>query len=319
MREGPDISRIASLVGDPARANMLTALMCGTALTASELALEAGVTLQTASSHLAKLTDGGLLRLAAQGRHRYFAIAGPQVASMLEAITGVAEAVGPRRVRPGPRDKSLREARACYDHIAGDLAVAMLDGFIGAGVLVHEGGALRIGAAAPRYFASRGVDLDAVARQRRPLCGPASTGACVVLTSPARWVRHCSTRCSAKVGRGARPAAGRSPSRRRAVRPLRAPSLPSRSTLRSRRPRPVLWSRSEDRQRKGKKGARHPCRRPSRFASAEAYYSAACRLTLRSAMSLSFLSVAFSSARFCLSSAAQSLRPSSVAQATSVP
>src|SRR5215510_13003057 len=75
MREGPDISRIASLVGDPARANMLVALMGGTALTASELALEAGVSLPTASSHLAKLTAGGLLKLSVQGRHRYYGLA----------------------------------------------------------------------------------------------------------------------------------------------------------------------------------------------------------------------------------------------------
>src|SRR4029450_5923619 len=105
----------------------------------SELAPEAGVTLQTASSHLAKLTQGGLLKLAAQGRHRYFAINGPEVAAMLESITGVAAAVGPQRVRPGPRDKAMREARVCYDHMAGDLAVAMLDGLLARGVLVLEG------------------------------------------------------------------------------------------------------------------------------------------------------------------------------------
>ena len=95
MREGPDIAHIASLVGDPARANMLTALIGGTALTASELALEAGVMLPTASSHLGKLTAGGLLKLTAQGRHRYYALAGPHIAAMLESITGVAATVGP--------------------------------------------------------------------------------------------------------------------------------------------------------------------------------------------------------------------------------
>ncbi|RVC58975.1 ArsR family transcriptional regulator, partial [Mesorhizobium sp. M2A.F.Ca.ET.046.02.1.1] len=78
MREGPDIARIASLVGDPARANMLNALMGGTALTASELALEAGVSLPTASSHLSKLMEGGLLTLASQGRHRYYGLASAQ-------------------------------------------------------------------------------------------------------------------------------------------------------------------------------------------------------------------------------------------------
>ena len=137
MREGPDIAHIANLVGDPARANMLTALVGGTALTASELAQEAGVMLPTASSHLAKLTAGGLLKLTVQGRHRYFALAGPHIAAMLESIMGVAATVGPQRVRPGPRDKPMREARVCYDHLAGDLAVAMLDGLLTKGVLVR--------------------------------------------------------------------------------------------------------------------------------------------------------------------------------------
>ena len=103
LKDGPDIARIASLVGDPARANMLTALMAGAALTASELALEAGVTLSTASSHLTKLMEGGLFTVASEGRHRYYGLAGPQVASMLEAIMGVAAGVGPKRARPGPR------------------------------------------------------------------------------------------------------------------------------------------------------------------------------------------------------------------------
>ncbi|MEP4256037.1 MAG: winged helix-turn-helix domain-containing protein, partial [Nitratireductor sp.] len=78
MRDGPDIARIASLVGDPARANMLMALMDGGALTASELAVEAGVSLPTASSHLSKLMEGGLLALASQGRHRYYSLSGTQ-------------------------------------------------------------------------------------------------------------------------------------------------------------------------------------------------------------------------------------------------
>ena len=140
MREGPDIAHIANLVGDPARANMLTALVGGTALTASELAQEAGVMLPTASSHLAKLTAGGLLKLTVQGRHRYFALAGPHIAAMLESIMGVAATVGPQRVRPGPRDKPMRDARVCYDHLAGELAVAMLDGLLAKGVLVRSRG-----------------------------------------------------------------------------------------------------------------------------------------------------------------------------------
>jgi len=168
MREGPDIARIASLVGDPARANMLNALMGGTALTASELALEAGVSLPTASSHLSKLLEGGLLTLASQGRHRYYGLAGPQVAGMIEAITGVAEAVGPKRVRPGPRDAAMRVARVCYDHLAGEQAVAMLDRLVDRNVLLRDDREIRLGPSAASHFSALGIDVEAKAR--RPVC-----------------------------------------------------------------------------------------------------------------------------------------------------
>ncbi|MER9331475.1 winged helix-turn-helix domain-containing protein [Mesorhizobium sp. M0488] len=168
MREGPDIARIASLVGDPARANMLSALMGGTALTASELALEAGVSLPTASSHLGKLMEGGLLTLASQGRHRYYGLAGPQVAGMIEAITGVAAAVGPQRVRPGPRDAAMRVARVCYDHLAGEQAVAMLDRLVDRNLLVRDDKEIGLGPSAASHFAAIGIDVGA--RPRRPVC-----------------------------------------------------------------------------------------------------------------------------------------------------
>ncbi|TIT23167.1 MAG: winged helix-turn-helix transcriptional regulator [Mesorhizobium sp.] len=168
MREGPDIARIASLVGDPARANMLSALMGGTALTASELALEAGVSLPTASSHLSKLMEGGLLTLASQGRHRYYGLAGPQVAGMIEAITGVAAAVGPQRVRPGPRDAAMRVARVCYDHLAGEQAVAMLDRLVARQVLLRDDEEIQLGPSADSHFAAIGIDVHTKAR--RPVC-----------------------------------------------------------------------------------------------------------------------------------------------------
>ncbi|MER8415181.1 winged helix-turn-helix domain-containing protein [Mesorhizobium sp. M1342] len=168
MREGPDIARIASLVGDPARANMLNALMGGTALTASELALEAGVSLPTASSHLGKLMEGGLLTVASQGRHRYYGLAGPQVAGMIEAITGVAEAVGPKRVRPGPRDGAMRVARVCYDHLAGEQAVTMLDRLVAKNVLVRDEQEIRLGPSAASHFAAIGIDV--YTKPRRPVC-----------------------------------------------------------------------------------------------------------------------------------------------------
>ena len=170
MRDGPDIARIASLVGDPARASMLTALLDGGALTASELALEAGVTLPTASSHLSRLTEGGLLKLAAQGRHRYFSLAGTQVAAMLESIMGVAASVGPQRARPGPREATMRQARICYDHLAGEHAVAMLDGFLARGILVDEAGAMRLGPGGPGFFSCVGIDVSGLSSRRRPVC-----------------------------------------------------------------------------------------------------------------------------------------------------
>ena len=170
MKEGPDIARIASLVGDPARANMLTALMSGSALTASELALEAGVSLPTASSHLSKLMDGGLLSLSSQGRHRYYGLATPQVAAMLESIMGVASSVGPKRTRPGPKDEAMREARVCYDHLAGDRAVGMFEGFVARDIVKVEGDAIVLGGNGKGFFEAVGIDTGNLQGQRRPMC-----------------------------------------------------------------------------------------------------------------------------------------------------
>lgn len=170
MKEGPDIARIASLVGDPARANMLSALMGGGALTASELALEAGVTLPTASSHLAKLMDGGLLTLASQGRHRYYGLANRQVAAMLESIMGVASTLGPKRTRPGPKDAAMREARVCYDHLAGEHAVAMFDGFVARRIVAVDGDEIKLAADGKNFFEAVGIDTDILQGQRRPIC-----------------------------------------------------------------------------------------------------------------------------------------------------
>lgn len=170
MKEGPELSRVAALVGDPARANMLSALVGGAALTASELAHEAGVGLPTASSHLARLAEGGLVRVASQGRHRYYALAGPQVAAMLEAIMGVAAMTGPARTRPGPRDADMREARVCYDHLAGTLAVAFYDSLVRRGHLREAEGGLDLAPSGRAWFAESGIVVPQAQRSRRPLC-----------------------------------------------------------------------------------------------------------------------------------------------------
>jgi DNA-binding transcriptional ArsR family regulator len=119
----------ASLVGDPARANMLAALMDGRALTAGELAQVAGITAQTASGHLARLCQAGILAVERQGRHRYHRIGSPAIAQMLESIMSVAAELRGAGGSPvlGPRNKALRRARTCYDHLAGEVAVAMAD------------------------------------------------------------------------------------------------------------------------------------------------------------------------------------------------
>ena len=154
----------AALIGDPARANMLAALMDGRALTAKELAAAAGVTAQTASGHLAQLTGAGLLAMERQGRHRYHRLASAAVAHMLESIMSVA-AGGARAgraqlARVGPRDTALRRARTCYDHLAGRLAVAMADRMVERGQieLSADGGAVT--ADGTGFLRGLGVALD---------------------------------------------------------------------------------------------------------------------------------------------------------------
>jgi DNA-binding transcriptional ArsR family regulator len=119
MQHGPDISKLAAVIGDPARASMLSALMSGKALTSSELAVEGGIGAATASSHLAKLHEAGLVRVRVQGRHRYWTLADAEVAAVLETLMGLAaRTMG--RVRTGPKDVAMRKARVCYNHLAGD-------------------------------------------------------------------------------------------------------------------------------------------------------------------------------------------------------
>jgi DNA-binding transcriptional ArsR family regulator len=171
MKAGPDIAMVASLVGDPARSNMLTALMTGRALTASELAHQAGVTPQTASSHLAKLEAGGLIEQEKQGRHRYYRLADPDVAAVLEGLEGLAARAGHLRVRTGPKDPALRRARVCYDHLAGDLGVQMLDSMKRQRLLRQRKQDVELTAEGSRFLAeSLQISADELAHPRRPLC-----------------------------------------------------------------------------------------------------------------------------------------------------
>lgn len=170
MREGPDIAHIAALIGDPARANMLTALMSGKALTVSELAEEAGVTIQTASSHLSKLDEGGLLRPRKQGRHKYFALASDEVAHVLEGLMGLAAGSGYLRRRTGPRDAELRQARVCYNHLAGDMGTQMFDSLVAQGHLVLDAEELELTEAGAAFASELEIDVDGLRKARAPVC-----------------------------------------------------------------------------------------------------------------------------------------------------
>ena len=167
---GNAIASVAALIGDPARANILSALMGGRALTAGELARHAGVTAQTTSGHLARLADAELIALEKQGRHRYYRLASPEVAHALDALIVVATA-GPRRHHPiGPRDEALRTARTCYDHMAGRLAVALADRLRERGHVLIADGAGLVTEEGERFLADFGMDLAAGGRSKRPLC-----------------------------------------------------------------------------------------------------------------------------------------------------
>jgi DNA-binding transcriptional ArsR family regulator len=171
MSEALDMATVAALIGDPARANMLCALLDGRALTAGELAYTAHVSPQTASGHLGKLASARLVDVAQQGRHRYYRLAGKHVAAMLESISSVA-AIAPPRVKPPRIADDMRNARMCYDHVAGRLGVTLADAlrehqhveFADDGGVVTPSG--------EAFFAKLGVDISAARANRRAFCRP---------------------------------------------------------------------------------------------------------------------------------------------------
>lgn len=171
MSEVLDMATIAALVGDPARANILTALLDGRALTAGELAYAAHVSPQTASGHLAKLTLARLLASTQQGRHRYYRLAGPHVAAMMESIMAVA-AVAPPRCRPIRVEERLRRARMCYDHIAGRLGVGLADALQQHDHVEFTGDGGALTASGERFLSELGIDIAKARESRRVFCRP---------------------------------------------------------------------------------------------------------------------------------------------------
>ena len=171
MITGPMIAEIAALVGDPARASMLAALLDGGALTASALAGAAGITPQTASAHLAKMTSAGVLSVTRAGRHRHFRLASPAVGDMIDGIVAVALERRPRyRPLSGPA-RALDAARICYDHLAGRLSVDLTDAIAARDyVVVLDDEAAEITTAGARFFAGFGIELPGRRSARRRLC-----------------------------------------------------------------------------------------------------------------------------------------------------
>ncbi len=168
MKDGPNIVGIAALIGERARADILTTLMGGQSLTATELTQEAGVTKQTMSAHLAKLVEARLVAVESQGRHRYFRLADRDVVQLLESLMGVAYRTGAVRLRSSPREPALRKARVCYDHLAGELGVLAFDAFERRGLLRRIGEAIELTRKGERHCRAQALALER--GTRRPVC-----------------------------------------------------------------------------------------------------------------------------------------------------
>ena len=171
MRSAPDIASVAAVVADATRAKMLIALMDGRALTATELALVGGVAPSTASSHLARLRAAGMVSLVRQGRHRYFRIAGPETAALVEGLMQMAPSRA-GRVATGPADHALRYARLCYDHLAGECGVRLLSRLRQRSLVRGDDFALALTPHGEAWAAALGIDVAALRERRRPLCRP---------------------------------------------------------------------------------------------------------------------------------------------------
>jgi len=164
MSMEPDISSLAALISEPARGRILIALLGGRSLPATELAQRAGITCQTASSHLAKLIEGRLLQVIPQGRHRYYRIANARVAELLESMARFA----PRKETYRSEPKSpIQIARTCYNHLAGSLGVRITDAIVGLRLLREVGRDYQLTKKGAHWFSELGIDTGALRKSGR--------------------------------------------------------------------------------------------------------------------------------------------------------
>ncbi|HTU28284.1 MAG TPA: winged helix-turn-helix domain-containing protein [Solirubrobacteraceae bacterium] len=159
-RGDADLSVVARLLADPSRCRMLLALDDGRALPASRLAGEAGVSAATASSHLGKLVDAGFLTVEPHGRHRYYRLSGPEVGRLLEMMATLAPASEIHSLREDTRARALREARTCYDHIAGRLGVAIMRSLLVRRLIAGGDGQFHPGHAGSDRLSAYGHEVD---------------------------------------------------------------------------------------------------------------------------------------------------------------
>ncbi len=167
-----DLAPVARLIGDPTRATMLDALLSGRPLAAGELARLAGVTAQTASTHLALLRDAGLIAVEAQGRHRYYRLAGEDVATALEALALISPDRPVRSLRQSKSAQALGYARTCYDHLAGVAGVALLDAMLAGDVLCSGRGGYDLTPTGRGLVEAFGLDVAGLRTRHRSFARP---------------------------------------------------------------------------------------------------------------------------------------------------
>jgi DNA-binding transcriptional ArsR family regulator len=163
----PNVAAVAALIGDSARSAMLLALFGGQTLPASELAYRAGVSPQSASAHLAKLVEGGLLVASSEGRHRLFRIASPDVAHALEILSAIAKPARVVALSQSTAMERLREARSCYDHLAGRLGVALTNRLLDDRVIRKDGDEFDVTERGEALLRELGIDVKKARDARR--------------------------------------------------------------------------------------------------------------------------------------------------------
>jgi DNA-binding transcriptional ArsR family regulator len=170
MAESPNIAALAASLADPARALMVTLLMDGRARTVTELGQAAGLGKASASEHVTRLQDAAILRATRQGRHKYLTLASPAIARLIETMMVVAQTPAAPDPRFGPRDAALREARLCYNHLAGRLGVRLYRNLSARGLLAHTPEGLTLSPAGRAFCLDLGLSAPDLAPARTPLC-----------------------------------------------------------------------------------------------------------------------------------------------------